>query len=114
MLAFIGVFGIVSFTVSQRFREMAIRQAIGAPQTEIIRSLVWEGMFLTVVGLLLGLGLAVPMGILLRSILVGVGPVDPLAVGGGSGLLLGAAFLASLFPALRVMKVDPMDVLREE
>jgi hypothetical protein len=113
-LAVIGIFGIVSFSVSQRLREMAIRQAIGAPRATVLRSLVWEGMFLTVLGLVLGLGLVVPMGVLMRSFLVGVGPIDPLAFGGGSLLLVGAAFLASVLPALRVMRVDPMTVLREE
>ncbi len=113
-LAWIGIFGIVSFAVSRRVKEMAIRQAIGAPRGDVLRSLVWEGMFLTVVGLVLGLALAIPLGILMGSILVGIGPVDPLAVGGGSAVLVGAAFLASLIPALRVMKVDPMAVLREE
>jgi hypothetical protein len=113
-LAVIGIFGIVSFAVSQRVREMAIRQAIGAPRGTIVRSLIWEGMFLTVVGLGLGLGFAIPTGILMKSLLVGVGPLDPVAIGGGSILLVGAALEAIIVPALNVMSVDPMNVLREE
>ena len=113
-LAVIGIFGIVSFAVTQRIREMAIRQAIGAPRRAVVRSLIWEGMFLTFVGLVVGLGITIPLGTLMRSLLVGVGPFDPLAVGGGSALLVAAAFAARVFPAHRVMKVDPLTVQREE
>jgi predicted permease len=113
-LAVIGIFGIVSFAVGRRVREMAIRQAVGADRGQILGSLVWEGMFLTVVGLVLGLALAVPLAMTLRGLLFGIGPLDPLAVGAGAGLLLAAAFVACLIPAMRVMGIDPMEVLREE
>ena len=114
ILAVIGIYGIVSFAVSQRVREMAIRQAIGARRKEVITSLVWDGMFLTVLGVVVGLALVVPLALVMRSVLYGVEPLDPIAVGGGTGLLIGAAFLASLIPAVRVLSIDPMEVLREE
>jgi hypothetical protein len=114
ILAIIGIYGTVSFAVSQRVREMAIRQALGARRKEVVRSLVWDGMFLTVVGAILGLILVVPMALVMRAVLYGVGPLDPFAVGGGTALLISAAFLASLIPAVRVLSIDPMEVLREE
>ena len=114
ILAVIGIYGIVSFAVSQRVREMAIRQAIGARRKEVVRSLVWDGMFLTVAGAVLGLVLVVPLALVMRAVLYGVEPLDPLAVGGGTALLITAAFLASLIPAVRVLSIDPVEVLREE
>ncbi len=114
ILAIIGIYGIVSFAVSQRVREMAIRQAIGARRKEVVTSLVWDGMFLTVLGVIVGLALTVPLALVMRSVLYGVEPLDPIAVGGGTGLLIAAAFLASLIPAVRVLSIDPMEVLREE
>ncbi len=113
-LAVIGFYGIVSFAVNLKIRETAIRQAMGAPRREIFRSLVREGMFLTLGGVLVGLAISIPVGFLLRHTLYGVAPLDPLVLGGGTGILALSAFVASLLPSLRAMRVDPMDVLREE
>jgi predicted permease len=113
-LAFIGVFGIVSFSVSQRFREMAIRQAMGARRTEVVRAIVSSGLRTTGVGVVLGLGLVVPLAFLARSALLGIGPLDPAAVGGGASVLLLAALLAGLIPSRRLARAEPMDVLRDE
>jgi len=114
ILAVIGIYGIVSFAVSQRVREMAIRQAMGARRKEVVRSLVWDGMFLTAVGAALGLALVLPLALVMRAVLYGVEPLDLIAVGGGTALLVAAAFLASLIPAVRVLSIDPMEALREE
>jgi hypothetical protein len=114
ILAFIGVFGIVSFAVTQRFREMAIRQAMGARRSQIVAAIVGHGMRTTGAGVLLGLLVAIPTGFLARSGLLGVAPMDPLAVGGGTLLLLVAALVAGLVPARRLKNAEPMDVLREE
>jgi predicted permease len=113
-LAFIGVFGIVSFAVSQRFREMAIRQAMGAERAEVVRAVVAGGLRTTGVGVALGLALVVPLAFLARSALLGVGPLDPAAVGGGVLVLLLAALLAGLIPSTRLARAEPMEVLRDE
>ena len=114
ILAFIGVFGIVSFSVSQRFREMAIRQAMGARRGQVIRAVVGHGLRTTGVGVLLGLVLTVPMAFLARSVLLGVAPLDPWALGGGTGVLLFAALVAGVIPARRLRAAEPMEVLRDE
>lgn len=114
VLAVMGIYGIVTFAVSQRVREMAIRQAVGARDREVLRSLISEGMFVAGTGLILGLALASVLALLIRSQLFGVAPLDPLVLGGGIGLLAAVAFLATLVPALRATRIDPMVVLREE
>jgi len=114
VLAFIGVFGIVSFSVSQRFREMAIRQAMGAGSGQVIRAVVGRGLRTTCVGVFLGLLLIIPVAYLARSVLLGVAPLDPLALGGGAGILLFAALVAAAIPAWRLRMAEPMQVLRDE
>jgi predicted permease len=113
-LAFIGVFGIVSYNVSQRFREMAIRQAMGAQVGQVFRAVLGHGLKTTGVGMLVGLLLAVPVAFLARSALLGVAPMDPWALAGGTGILMAAAILAGLIPALRLRASQPMEVLRDE
>jgi len=113
-LAFIGVFGIVSFAVSRRLREMAIRQAMGSPRGQVVMEVLLRGLRGTAVGIVLGLGLAVPLAFLARSALLGVEPLDPRAVGGGTLLLALASILAAMIPARRLLRVEPMDVLRED
>jgi len=113
-LAFIGVYGIVSFAVSQRFREMAIRQAMGAKRGQVMGDVILGGLRATTVGLLLGMGAVVPLAFLARSQLLGVTPLDLPAVAGGAGVLLLASLLAGLIPARRLLGSQPMDVLRDE
>ena len=114
VLAFIGVFGIVSFAVSLRLREMAIRQAMGARKEQVLGEVLRQSLRGPGVGVILGLGLAIPMAFLARSALLGVAPLDPVAVGGGTLLLLGAALVAGMLPARRLLRSRPMEVLREE
>jgi predicted permease len=114
ILAVIGVYGIVSFTVSHRLREMAIRQAVGARRAQVVRSAVASGLRPTMVGVVLGLLVVVPLAFLVRSALLGVMPLDPIAVGGGTILLITASALAGLVPARRLLSTEPMETLREE
>jgi hypothetical protein len=114
VLAFIGVFGIVSFSVSQRFREMAIRQAMGAQAGQVFRSVVGQGLKTTGWGVFLGFLLAIPLAFLARSALLGVAPLDPWALGSGAGILLLAALVAAAVPARRLRSAEPMEVLRDE
>ncbi len=114
LLAVMGIYGIVSFTVSQRLREMAIRQAIGARRNQVISAVIRDGMTLTAFGMVGGMAVVIPLSFLLRSAFYGVSPLDPLAVAGGVGLLLLAALAATAVPARRIALADPMHVLREE
>jgi predicted permease len=114
VLALIGVFGIVSFAVSQRLREMAIRQAMGARKSQVVRAVLMDGLRPTGAGILLGLMAAVPLAFLARSALLGVAPLDPVSVGGGSLLLVLASLVAGVVPARRLVWARPMEVLREE
>ena len=113
-LALIGIYGIVSFAVTLRTREMAVRLAMGAEQRQVVRTIVTDGMRLAAMGLALGLLIVVPTARLLSGVLVNVSPVDPLAYGMGLALLMGSAFVASLIPARRATRIDPMKILREE
>jgi predicted permease len=114
VLAFIGVFGIVSFAVTQRYREMAIRRAMGARKGQVITTLLRRDLVGTAVGILLGLALSVPLAFLARASLLGVEPLDPAAVGGGAGILVLASLLAGVIPTRHLLRAEPMDVLREE
>jgi predicted permease len=113
-LAIIGIYGIVSFAVTQRTREMAIRTAIGAEKHQVLRTMIEDGMKPALIGLGLGVVFAFLGARLMTSVLVGVSPMDPLAFAGGTSLLLVAALVASLVPARRALGIDPMQVLREE
>ena len=113
-LALIGAYSLMSFTVAQRTREIAIRRAVGAKSEEVVRSVIRQGLVLAGAGLLLGLVVLVPAARLLRSVLIGVGPADPIAIGGGAVLLLLTATVATWIPARRAARVDPIEALRSD
>ncbi len=113
-LALIGVYGLVSFTVTQHTRDIAIRRAVGADAAAVVRSVVRQGMVLAGAGLVLGLVMVVPAARLIRGVLVGVGPADPVSIVAGVALLALTAAAASLLPARRAARIDPMTALREE
>jgi predicted permease len=113
-LAVIGIYGIVSFAVTQRTKEMAIRMAIGAEGHQLLGSVVREGMRPALIGLALGMVFAFLLARLMTSVLVGVSPMDPLAFAGGTSVLLLAALAASIVPARRALGIDPMQTLQEE
>ena len=113
-LAVIGIYGIVSFAVTQRTKEMAIRMAIGAESHQLLGSVVRDGMRPALLGLALGMVFAFLLARLMTSVLVGVSPMDPLAFAGGTSVLLLAALAASIVPARRALGIDPMQTLQEE
>jgi len=114
VLSFLGIYGIVSFSVTARSREMAIRKAIGARSDQVIGRVMRQGVLLAVAGVVAGLAITVPLAILARSELATVHPLDPVALGTGVGVILLAALLASGIPARRLVRLDPMAVLRDE
>ena len=114
LLAAIGLFGVLSYHVSQRTREIGVRVALGAGRREVVGMVVGRATRLVGVGLAAGLALAVGAGELLRSQLIGVGPHDPLTYLGIALLLALVALGASWLPARRAARVDPMVALRYE
>ncbi|MDX1646972.1 MAG: ABC transporter permease [Longimicrobiales bacterium] len=114
LLALVGLYGVVSYTVSMRMREMGVRIALGAPRGQI-RTLVLRWSFrLVLAGIVLGAIGAVGVSRILESLLFGVGGTDPLTFASVGGLMIVAALLASLIPALRATRVDPIEVLKSE
>ena len=114
LLAAIGLYGAIAYSATQRTREFGIRIALGAQTPDVLRQVLREGMMLGVLGLAIGLVGAVAITRVLRSQLFGVTPTDPLSFTVVSLLLLVVVVVASLVPAKRATRVDPMVALRSE
>jgi macrolide transport system ATP-binding/permease protein len=112
ILASLGLYGVVAASVARRTREIGIRMAIGAQKRDVLRLVVNEGMVLTGIGLAIGLGLALAAAQVLRGLLYGIAPTDPLTFLGVALLLGTVALLANLIPARRAAEVDPLVALR--
>ena len=114
LLAAIGIYGVMAFTVAQRTHEIGLRMALGAGREQVLRLVLTEGMMLALAGLALGLVGACFVGRAMRSMLYGVGTVDPRAFALVAAALLTSAGLACYLPARRAAKVEPMMALRYE
>jgi ABC-type antimicrobial peptide transport system permease subunit len=114
LLAAVGVYGVMAYSVSQRTREIGIRMALGAQRSDVLKLVLREGMTLVAAGAALGLIGALVMSRLLVSFLYGVSPVDRATFVATAAVLAVAAFAANLIPARRAMKVDPLVALRYE
>ena len=114
ILGLVGVYGVISYTVSQRSRELGMRMALGAEGGQVLAMVVRQGAVLAFSGVIFGLGIAFGMTRLMSAVLIGVSPVDPLTYAGVSAGLLVTALLASVLPARRAAKVDPVVALRAE
>jgi len=114
LLAAVGVYGVMSYAVSQRTAEIGVRLALGAGEGQILALIVGESFRLAVAGLAVGAAGAIVVGRLLRALLYGVGPTDLLTYTATAVLLVSVALLASYVPARRGMRVDPMSALRTE
>ena len=113
-LAAIGLYGTLSYFVHMRRREIGVRMALGALQREVATSFVRQALRVSLVGCVVGLSLAMVLGRAIAGMLYGVSPLDFVTFSGVLLLVLGAAVLASVWPAVRAARVDPMDVLRIE
>ena len=112
LLAAIGVFGVTAYAVGQRTRELAIRLALGARPLELLLLVMRQGVGATVVGLILGVIGSVALSRYLQGVLYGITPLDPATFAVASVMFLIAAILATLIPARRISRVDPVVALR--
>jgi len=114
MLAALGIYGVISYSVARRRREIGLRMALGASGGQIRSVIVGEGLKLTGIGLVIGLVLALGVGQLMASLLFGISPFDPVTLGGVLTLFLAVALVASVVPAFRAARVDPLGVLKSD
>ena len=114
VLALVGVYGLLSFSVSRRARELGVRMALGAGRARVLRLVLGQSAALVSAGLIAGAGSALGLSRLLTSLLFGVRPGDPVTIVAMAGAIATAAILASVPPALRASRIDPVVALREE
>jgi hypothetical protein len=114
LLGVVGIYGVISYSVSQRTREIGIRMALGAPREEVARMFVRHGLRLATIGVACGLAAAAVCMRLMSSLLFQVSPLDPVTYGAVALGLVAAAVLASYVPALRATAVDPAEALRAD
>jgi predicted permease len=114
ILAAVGLYGVLSYLVSQRASEIGIRMALGAQRSEVLRLVLVDGMRPVVIGLVLGLAGGAVTGMLIKSILYGTRPLDPGVFLAMAGSLLLTAMIASAVPALRACRIEPVQALRLE
>lgn len=114
LLASVGIYGVLSYSVSQRTQEIGVRVALGAERGHVLKLVAGQGLLLAGIGVTIGLALAAAGTPLARSVLYEVSPFDPLTFTVVSVFLLAVALLASLLPALRATRVDPIVALRGE
>ncbi len=111
-LGSVGIYGVLSYVVSQRTAEIGIRSALGATPEVVRRMILSQGLWLAGVGVLIGLVAAVALGQVLATQLYGVSPVDPLTIAVAAAIFVGVAMLASFLPAARAAGTSPLDALR--
>lgn len=114
VLAAVGIYGVISYSVAQRTREIGIRVALGASRMDVLRLIIGRGAILTVTGVVVGLAASFALTRLMSSLLFDVSTTDPLVFISISVILIAVSLLASYIPARRAMKVDPIESLRYE
>jgi ABC-type antimicrobial peptide transport system permease subunit len=114
LLAGLGIYGLLSYSVAQKRREIGVRLALGAEPGRIARGIVWDGLSIVLLGMIPGLFAAWAAGRSMNALLFGVQPADPATIVTTVGLCICMALLGALVPALRAVRVSPMSVMRSE
>jgi ABC-type antimicrobial peptide transport system permease subunit len=114
ILATVGMWGVFAYVVQQRTKEIGIRMALGARPPQVIRLVLGGSSRAVMIGLAAGFGIALPMSRLMRNVLYGVSPLDPIAYLSVASILAVAGIAASYAPARRASRVDPVGALRHE
>jgi ABC-type antimicrobial peptide transport system permease subunit len=114
LMAALGLYGVISYSVTQRTQEIGIRMALGAQRREVLRMVIGQGMQLAGIGAAIGLVASLSFNRVLKNQLFQVSAFDPLTFAVTALVLIGAALLASYIPAVRATRVDPMEALRYE
>ena len=113
-LSSLGLYGVMSYAVVQRTHEIGVRVALGAERKDIMRLVISRSLKLTIIGILIGIALSIPVGLKIQSHLYEVGGADPVTFAVVSAILLIVALMAGYIPARRATKVDPIVALRYE
>jgi putative ABC transport system permease protein len=114
LLAGLGIYGLLAYTVAQRRNEIGLRLALGAAPGRIARRIVWDAVVLVGIGLIPGLAIAIVTGRAMTALLFGIQPSDPGTLAATVGMCLLVSFVGALVPALRALRVSPMTVMRSE
>ncbi|MGD0630434.1 MAG: ADOP family duplicated permease [Terracidiphilus sp.] len=114
LLSAVGLFGVVWYSVSRRTHEIGIRMALGAARGRVFRQVLNDGLKLVLIGMVLGLGLALLVGRAMSSLLYGIKPADPATLVFATGVMVFISILALIGPARRALRIEPLDALRED
>ena len=114
LLASLGTYGVLAYSVGQRRHEIGVRMALGAQERQVTRMVVKQGLWMGIIGLTIGTVLVVPLTLLIANLLEGLAPVQPITVVAVGAILFAVTMIASLVPARRAARVNPVDALRAE
>jgi putative ABC transport system permease protein len=114
LLAAIGLYGVIAYSVARRTREIGIRMALGSARAGVLGLIMRQGLTVAAVGLMVGSAMAIAVVRVLSEILYGISAADPVAWGGACGVLLSTAAVANIVPAIRAARVEPNVALRSE
>ena len=112
LLSLVGIYGVISYIVSQRTREIGVRMAVGADARDVRQMVLRQGMVLSGIGVVIGLAAAIGLARVMSSLLYGVEPSDPLTLGAATIVLVSVALVACYVPASRASRTHPVDALR--